>query len=273
MFELALTPLLILVAAIAAVPGLFIAAVIIVVWFLHIYYEREDTATASRFDMRARSEGIAVTLRNYFRIRRQEINRSGRNHIYLLSPHGILAASSLGILTWEEGPLLAVHSWFFHVPLVRALMLRHGAIDSNEVTLRTHLQAGHSIAIYPDGTRAMGKPFLPPTRRYVYGIVRIAYELRVPIVPVYCIGEKELCWHWKGEWNWVTFIRRASYILIGYPIPTVFVPSWFLTGSRPPPLILTFGQPIHPIHYDALEAFQKKYMRARLALEANAVYQ
>jgi hypothetical protein len=199
MLELALTPLIVLVAAVAATSGLFIAIVLIIAWILHIWYERDDTATGARFVPHARSGYAATTLRNYFRIRLDGAaalnpERSRRNHIYLLNPHCILAAASLGILSWEEGPLLAVHSWFFMFPLIRALMLRHGAIDTRESTLRAHLQAGHSIAIYPDGIRGMGKEFLPHSRSFVYGIVRIAFELRVPIVPVYCIGEKELCW-------------------------------------------------------------------------------
>lgn len=265
MLELALTPLLLLVAVVAAVPGLLIAAAMLVVWLLHIWYERDDTATGARFVAHSRSGYAATALRNYFRIRLDRVfaeERHQRSHIYLLNPHGILAAASLGILSWEEGPLLAIHSWFFLVPLIRALMLRHGAIDSRESTLRAHLQAGHSIAIYPDGTRAMGKEFLPHSRFFVYGIVRIAFELRVPIVPVYCHGEKELCWYWAGEWRWVTFIRRCVYSLVGYPIPTVFLPRWLFTGSRPAPLILKFGESLHPMHYNSAENFQLAYIEA-----------
>jgi hypothetical protein len=108
----------------------------------------------------------------------------------------------------------------------------------------------------------MGKPFLSSSSSsFIYGIVRIAHELKIAIIPVHCGGEINVCWYWTGEWRCITLMRRLSYWMLGYPLPTIFLPRW-----HSPALCLKFGNPLDPTKYANAAELQAAYLSERATL-------
>jgi hypothetical protein len=145
--------------------------------------------------------------------------------LYACGPHGILALSAgLTFLTGRvRNTRLAVHSILFAIPVIRELLLLHGAIDVSEASIIAALARNESVAVVTGGVREMGLP-VRPFQSSVSGIVRIAYNYDIPLRHVVFVGEDELMWTWQGEWRWITGIRRWLYGLIRYPFPTLFCP-------------------------------------------------
>jgi hypothetical protein len=120
------------------------------------------------------------------------------------------------------------------------------------------------VALYPGGVREMGAPFRNPST--LPGIVRLAFEYKVPLVPVYCHGEKDVCWTFEPEWPWLTPVRRFFNWLIRYPFPTFFYPrlwNWF-TGRVH--LTTVVGKALNPQDFESEAALKRAYDAAQVEL-------
>jgi hypothetical protein len=106
-----------------------------------------------------------------------------------------------------------------------------------------------------------GHGFFIIVSSFIYGIVRIAHELKISIIPVHC-GELDVCWYWTGEWRCITFMRRLSYWILGYPLPTVFSLRW-----HSPALCLRFGNPLDPTKYANAAELQAAYLSERASIQ------
>lgn len=173
--------------------------------------------------------------------------------LYACGPHGLLAISSwllfLGADRRPPHTRLAVHWLLFAIPGLRELALVHGCISVDESAILAALTRGESVAVVTQGVRGMGLPLreVAPRKR-VPGVVRLAWEYAVPLVPVHFGGEAEMFWSPQTEWRVVTLLRRASMALIGYPFPVIWLPAnW---GRRRPQLTSRFGKPLHVRDYD-----------------------
>jgi hypothetical protein len=186
---------------------------------------------------------------------------SGSKHrprLYLAEPHGMLVLSAVGaflhcdrdptlsrerqLLRVRQTPRLVVHPLLLRIPPIGWLLLRLGCVGRTPEAIDAALARGDSLVVIPEGTGGMGTPFLPP-RRGPPGILRVAFDRGLPVVPVFFGGEAETCWTWASEPRVWTWLRRAMYQLTGYPLFTFFYPR---LGAGRPRLTTYVGAEIDP---------------------------
>lgn len=146
--------------------------------------------------------GMAATSRRVCELHRVQVHVEGplptqgptvfvANHLSYLDPLAIVAQSPALAIAKHE-----VARW----PLVGSILERRGVMFvrrgdalSGARTLRramAHLDEGHSILAFPEGTTTSGDRVLPFHR----GVFGIALRCRVPVVPIAITMAPELAW-------------------------------------------------------------------------------
>lgn len=151
--------------------------------------------------------------------------------LYLCHPHGLIGYSWMlhfcyGISEWptiKPKPVVAIHSILFRLPIVRDVLEQFRCVEAKEDTIKSLLNQGKSVAIVTGGIEEMqynGDATVKIVLQKRKGYARIAKECKVPIVPMFTVGENELFpsepfWLWKG-------IQRLIYLwtTIHVPLPT-----------------------------------------------------
>jgi 1-acyl-sn-glycerol-3-phosphate acyltransferase len=124
------------------------------------------------------------------------------------------------------------------VPFVSYLLARWGQIIGTPDNCRRLLAAEEAVLVFPEGARGISKNF---TRRYQLaefgtGFLRLALEMRAPIVPVAVIGAEEQA---------PAFNARPLARLMGVPsFPIVPYPPFFPVLPLPVKYRIYFGEPI-----------------------------
>jgi 1-acyl-sn-glycerol-3-phosphate acyltransferase len=106
------------------------------------------------------------------------------------------------------------------LPFVGATFSRLGAVNGTLGNVRHLLEAGELCLIFPEGLRAIGKPFRDRYRlqRWHVGHAELALRYRVPVIPVAIIGSEE-------QWPQLARIDAARLFGIPYlPIPATPLP-------------------------------------------------
>jgi 1-acyl-sn-glycerol-3-phosphate acyltransferase len=187
--------------------------------------------------------------------------------LFACRPHGILVVSAwLSFLTGRmdrrahRPTLLAVHSILFSLPGLRELALALGCIDVGRESIERALSAGYSVALLPGGVREMANLPMPKHP----GIVRLAFDDQVPLVPVYFGGEDKLCWVWPSaqEPRVLQWLREVCIRRLRLPFPLPFFPRfWDL-----PRLVTVVGEALCPEDYRTLEHFHVAFVNAESEL-------
>jgi 1-acyl-sn-glycerol-3-phosphate acyltransferase len=195
----------------------------------------------------ARFLGLGEFLyRHYFRC-----NTRGAEHI----PNGrcLLVANHSGQLPWDaamlamavflerEPPRMVrtmVERFVPSTPFVSPILARMGQILGTPENCRRLLQAEEMIQVFPEGVRGLNKTFWHRYRlqRFGHGFVRLAIEMRTPIVPAVVVGAEEQAPSFAN-------LRRLGRA-VGIPaFPLTPAP---LFGLLPLPVRyhITFGAPI-----------------------------
>jgi hypothetical protein len=123
----------------------------------------------------------------------------GEKVLYALHPHGLISQgrlvnmlhSSSALYPYFHNSYQAVHSFAFHIPLLREFLLLGKCIPAHESFLDTFIEQGHNISIFPGGVREIRFCSMKDgnTRDYLYlkrrkGFIRIALKHNMPVVPV-----------------------------------------------------------------------------------------
>jgi hypothetical protein len=183
---------------------------------------------------------------------------SAETSLYICFPHGLYGFSWFihfcsGFSDWPTNvarPRLAIHSIFFRIPFVRELMITWGCIEATEDAICKSLEKGESVAIVLGGVEelqltAPGKMKIVLEKRK--GYARIAHRQKVPIVPLFTIGENELFPAVKSPlWCHIQdFLYKRLHIATPLPTYRSFM-SWFSITRKPlkTPLITHFLDPI-----------------------------
>ena len=96
-----------------------------------------------------------------------------------------------------------VDDFIYHLPMLRTLIQRIGGVRACHENAEKLLAAGHLIAVFPEGTRGIGKGYDERYRLRPFGrggFIRLAMRTGVPVVPVAIVGSEEV--HpivWKSQ--------------------------------------------------------------------------
>lgn len=119
--------------------------------------------------------------------------------IYGLHPHGLIAQGRiLNIINYNSDlqpyfmkSYQGIHSSLFRIPILRELLLLGKCIPAHESFLNGFLKNGHTIALYPGGSRETKfcSDIIDSNIDYYYlkkrkGFVRLAVENQIPLIPI-----------------------------------------------------------------------------------------
>jgi 1-acyl-sn-glycerol-3-phosphate acyltransferase len=176
--------------------------------------------------------------------------------IYACVPHGLMTVGTIltFVLNFQQPPVrCAIHRLLFLFPILRDVVLWLGCFDAskeNVVRMLTTKNQGQSIAIVPGGVWEMMTCLTESERPVHRGFLRIAFEHKVPVVPVYMHGEEDLFW----VWDVLRSMRKKLISTIGYPFPSVFF------GPLPRRLTAIMApQAVNPTEYKTQEEFFSAY--------------
>jgi 1-acyl-sn-glycerol-3-phosphate acyltransferase len=164
--------------------------------------------------------------------------------IYLCHPHGLYG------LTWflhfsgrctkwplSERPVLAIHSIFFKLPIVRELMKAHCCIEASEEEIRKTLEGGTSVALLVGGIEELmltQSDTIKIVLEKREGYARIAHALGVPIVQLVSVGENKLFPTLDSSvWSSIQ-TKLYKWFRISLPLPTISsLASWICITQNP----------------------------------------
>jgi 1-acyl-sn-glycerol-3-phosphate acyltransferase len=209
---------------------------------------REDPAP-ERFGFRlsTASQLYLITsffFRRYFRVECHGLDRLPSGPVILVANHGsrVLAWDGAMIITacvLEAEPPRLVHGMAEHrlmtLPVLARAARRIGATDGRREICEDLLRAGGTVLAFPEGVRALRRPFRDRYRlsEFGHGFVHVAFSTGAPIVPVAVIGAEEEA----------PLLANPAWLarLLGTPVapltPTLVVPL-------PVKYRLHFGSPI-----------------------------
>ncbi len=156
-----------------------------------------------RFDTAVRLFLVTTLFhRRYFRVECHGIESLPPGPVMLVANHGshVLAWDGAMILTsclLAADPPRLVHGMAEHklmeLPVLGAAARRIGAVDGRRDTCQNLLRAGGAVLTFPEGTRALARPFRDRYRLagFGHGFMHVALATGAPIVPVAVIGAEE----------------------------------------------------------------------------------
>ncbi|HUB07918.1 MAG TPA: lysophospholipid acyltransferase family protein [Myxococcales bacterium] len=146
---------------------------------------------------------VAFVLRRYFRL-----VADGLEHVPVRGP-AILVCNHSGVLPYDEvlveaavAELHPAHrvvrplteDFAIHLPFAGSWLNRFGCVRACPENAERLLAAGHVIAVFPEGSRGIGKLYRDRYRLQRFGrggFVKIALRAQVPIVPMALLGAEE----------------------------------------------------------------------------------
>ena len=140
--------------------------------------------------------------RRYFRVECHGIDRLPAGPVMLVANHGshVLAWDGAMILTSclvDADPPRLVHGMGEHklmeLPVLGAVARRIGAVDGHRDTCADILRAGGAVLTFPEGVKALARPFREryQLRPFGHGFIHVAMATGAPIVPVAVVGAEE----------------------------------------------------------------------------------
>jgi 1-acyl-sn-glycerol-3-phosphate acyltransferase len=277
-----LWPLTVAVIILSIIVGLLIAFFVgslavggaIAVWYVWTWLKDEGYLAAAWGVAEAQKTRFQENLAATFQVR-GEIPKGPV--LYIAHPHGLFSMApflhwSASATAWPtDRPVrIAMHSIFFKIPVIRELMEMYGNIQATEPTIRTALERGESVALLTGGIQELQLTAVKRMRIVLKkrkGFLRIARDLKVPIIPVLTFGENELFPPSRGPL--IDFVQRGlkNWFGIAIPVPTVeSIGNWFNLLSEPltPPVVTWVGKPIKdPTHEKVLVAMTALYKEGK----------
>jgi 1-acyl-sn-glycerol-3-phosphate acyltransferase len=177
------------------------------------------------------------------------------------------------VLSWDGANILSaclldaepprlVHGMAEHrlmeLPVLGKVARQIGAVDGRRSACVGLLRAGAAVLTFPEGTRALERPFRQRYQlaRFGHGFAHVALETGVPIVPVAVIGAEEEA-PLLANPGWLKRLVRTPVAPI---TPTLFVPL-------PVRYRIYFGSPMHLSGPNTAERAAYGTARVRAAVE------
>jgi 1-acyl-sn-glycerol-3-phosphate acyltransferase len=246
-------------------------------WYVAAYLLRAQTSSLRRrlegdyeIDDFGRDEAflsVVLSLAQFLYQSYWRVEVSGIEHVpaqgrgMLVSNHsGVLPFDGLmiGLALYNETPSQRLpralaDSWFPTVPFVSTLLQKTGQVQAHPLNALRLLERDELVAVFPEGTRGIGKPFRERYQLQRFGrggFIKVALQAHAPIIPVAVVGAEEI-YPVIGRWD-------PLARLLGMPFFPV-TPTWPWTGPLglaplPTKWFIDIGQPIHLDGYDARAA-------------------
>jgi 1-acyl-sn-glycerol-3-phosphate acyltransferase len=115
------------------------------------------------------------------------------NHSGLLPYDGMVLAHVIERATGRR-PRFLVADWLVTLPFAQPRLARLGGVRACRENAQRLLRAGHSVIAFPEGAKGAAKVFADRYRIQRFGrggVVRVALEEGVPLVPVSVVGAEE----------------------------------------------------------------------------------
>lgn len=129
------------------------------------------------------------------------------NHISLIDPPVVGANINRVLYFMAKKELFGNKLFGWLIRNVNAYPVNRRGIDRNAINNACELLAsGNGLLIFPEGTRALDKDFLPPRP----GIGMVAKRSGVPVVPAYLNG--------TNKFKAAFFSRERCFLIFGKPI-------------------------------------------------------
>ena len=168
-------------------------------------------------------------------------------------------------------PRFLVADWLITLPFVQPYLARLGGVRACRENAERLLASGQAVLAFPEGAKGAAKVFRERYRLKRFGrggVIRIALENRVPIVPIGIVGAEEV--H-PVLFKWGTPARA-----VGLPFLPV-TPSFPLLGPLgllplPSKWVISIGKPIAIDHLDP-DAATDELLISRLTEDLRAQIQ
>jgi 1-acyl-sn-glycerol-3-phosphate acyltransferase len=144
---------------------------------------------------------LAWIYENYFRVEQHNVDLIPDGRCLLISNHsgqlpidGVMIGMSLFLERTKPRVCRAMIEKFVNaLPIVSTFMSRMGQITGTPDNCRRLLDAEESILVFPEGIRGINKLFHERYQLKPFGLgyMRLALEMKAPIVPVAVVGAEE----------------------------------------------------------------------------------
>lgn len=165
----------------------------------------------------------------YFRVQSEGIEHVPRTGAAILVANhgGVLPVDAamlcLDILRRMDPPRIprAIADHFVpRLPFVSTLFSRLGVVSGTRTNVRTLLEQGELVAIWPEGVAGPAKPFKDRYRIQAWrvGFAELAIRFRAPVVPVAIVGAEE---------SWPLALKLRGLRVFGspyFPVPATPIP-------------------------------------------------
>lgn len=157
-------------------------------------------------------------------------NRSG-----LLPYDGMMLAHCIERFRGDLGrPRFTVADWLVTLPFAQPYLARVGGVRACRENVERLLGSGHSVIVFPEGVKGAAKVFRERYRLQRFGrggVIRVAIESGIPLVPVGIVGAEEahpVLFKWIPPGRPVPFVPvTPTFPLLGplgaLPLPTKWV--------------------------------------------------
>jgi 1-acyl-sn-glycerol-3-phosphate acyltransferase len=187
------------------------------------------------------------------------------NHSGLLPYDGLMISHAVSRIHSNQRPRFLVADWLVTLPFVQPYLARLGGIRACRENAERLIRSGKSVVVFPEGQKGAAKVFRQRYRLQRFGrggVVRMALEARIPIVPIGVVGAEEA--H-PILFKWGPPARALG--LPFFPITPTF-PLLGPLGLLPLPTkwIIRVGEPMRIDHLDP-EAASDELLISRMTEE------
>ncbi len=163
-------------------------------------------------------------------------NRSG-----LLPYDGLMITHAVERLRSQSArPRFFVADWLMTLPFAQPYLARLGGVRACRENAERLLGAGHFVAVFPEGVKGAAKVFRDRYRLQRFGrggVIRLALETGVPLVPIGIVGAEEahpVLFKWTPPGRPLPFVPvTPTFPLLGplgvLPLPT----KWMIRIGAP----------------------------------------
>ena len=237
------------------------------------------------FGLDAHSLARARSLLDFLADRYWRIDLRGLDQVPVDRP-SLFVANRAGVLPWDglmiahavsrhvpeaELPRFLVADWLMTLPFVQPFLARLGGVRACRENAERLLRSKRSVVAFPEGQKGAAKVFRERYRLQRFGrggVVRVAIEMRCPLVPVAVVGAEEA--------HPVLFKMETAARMSGLPFLPV-TPTFPLLGPLgllplPSKWSIHFGEPV-PTEHLGVEAAEDELLVSRMTEELRAEIQ